>query len=329
MIRQCVLVTGAGGAAGISVIRALKQQGHRVIATDCDPLAAGLRLADAAAVLPPYAADDYVDQLVATAIIHGATCLMSTLAEEMVRLAAATDRFDADGLAHWLPGPEAVTSCIDKWKFAQAVAATGHPAPATGLGSADGVPGPWIVKPRFGRGSRDVYAVDDQDELSWAIRQVPDPIVQTRLSGREFTVDALVDRSGNLAGAVPRWRLETKAGISTKGETFSSSSLVGAVGSLLRSLGVTGPANVQGFVSPDGPSFMEINPRFSGALPLSLAAGADLVGQYLNGVLGDPIRPERLTFQPGVTMIRHFEEIFEGFDQPATEPVAGVAAISV
>ena len=40
-------------------------------------------------------------------------------------------------------------------------------------------------------------------------------------------------------------------------------------------------------------------------------AGADLVVEYLRGVLGLPIRPERLTYQSGVTMIRHFEEVFE------------------
>ena len=45
--------------------------------------------------------------------------------------------------------------------------------------------------------------------------------------------------------------------------------------------------------------------------PLSIAAGADLVVEYLRGVLGLPIRPERLTYQSGVTMIRHFEEVFE------------------
>lgn len=318
MTPVCVLVTGAGGGAGISVIRDLKQKGHRVIATDCDPLAAGLRLADAGAVLPPFAAPDYVDSLVETAILHGATCLMSTLAEEMVSLSDASARFTADGLAHWLPSPTAVTSCIDKWQFALRVRHSGDPAPATGLGSHEGIPGPWIVKPRFGRGSRDVFAVDEPDDVEWALRHVPDPIVQTRLTGREFTVDVLVGRDGDVAGAVPRWRLETKAGISTKGETFSSESLAGEVARLMSSLGLTGPANVQGFVSAEGETnFVEVNPRFSGGLPLSLAAGADLVGEYLRGLMGEPIRPDRLGFKPRVTMVRHFEEIFEGLDAPA------------
>jgi carbamoyl-phosphate synthase large subunit len=47
-------------------------------------------------------------------------------------------------------------------------------------------------------------------------------------------------------------------------------------------------------------------------LPLSLAAGADLVGEYLRGVFGLPIRADRLTYRAGVRMFRHFVEIFEG-----------------
>jgi carbamoyl-phosphate synthase large subunit len=154
--------------------------------------------------------------------------------------------------------------------------------------------------------------VDRQDDLRWVLHLVPEPIVQTRLSGREFTIDVLVDRQGDLAGAVPRWRLETRAGISTRGRTFEDKDLVDLAGELLAAAGLRGPANVQGFMAADGtPSFIEVNPRFSGGLPLSIAAGADLVGEFVRGVLGEPVRAERLTYQPGVTMIRHFEELFE------------------
>jgi carbamoyl-phosphate synthase large subunit len=56
----------------------------------------------------------------------------------------------------------------------------------------------------------------------------------------------------------------------------------------------------------------EVNPRFSGGLPLSLHAGADLVEEYLRGILGLPMRPARLVARPGVTMMRHYSEVFTG-----------------
>lgn len=311
MSETTVLVTGAGGPAGVAVIRALLPVA-RVVAADADPSAVGLRLAHDAASLPRADTPGFGAAVAALAERTGATALLCTVAEELPALAAERDRFTAVGLRTWLPAPGAVLACTDKWRFAQRCAAAGVPAPATGLGSADGVRGPWVVKPRHGRGSRDVVLADDEPALREALRRHPGALVQTRIDGREFTVDALVDRDGTLAAAVPRWRLETKAGISTKGLTFSGDAVTAAVAATLAAVGLDGPANVQGFVEPDGGVVViEVNPRFSGGLPLSLAAGADLVGQYLRGVLGQPLQRDRLRHRDGVLMLRHHVEVFE------------------
>ena len=307
-----VLVTGAGGPAGVAVIRALRAAGHPVVGADADRLAVGLRLAHDSVVLP--SADDpgFVDAVCEAAETHGAHALVSTVAEELIALAEGEAELQASGLATWLPDPTAVHACIDKWRFAQVLEAAGLNGPATALGTADGVPGPWIVKPRRGRGSRGVHAVERKDELAWVLPRVDEPIVQTRLDGREFTIDCLVDRDGELAAAVPRWRIETKAGVSTKGRTFADELLCKEAAVVLAAVGLTGPANVQGFVAVDGSAtFVEVNPRFSGGLPLALASGADLVGEYLRGVMGETLRRDRLAFRPGLTMVRHYEEIFE------------------
>jgi carbamoyl-phosphate synthase large subunit len=215
------------------------------------------------------------------------------------------------GVATWLPPAAAVALCLDKWKFARVLTDAGIATPATGLGGAAGIPGPWIVKPRFGRGSRDVYPVEDPAELTWACRRTPDPIVQTAIAGQEFTADVLVDRDGRTVGCVPRWRLETKAGISTKGETFDDAAVSTAVARTVDTVGLHGSLNLQGFVDGTTTTVVEVNPRFSGGLPLSLAAGADLVGEYLRGMLGAPIRIERLEARAGVRMTRYFAECFE------------------
>lgn len=308
-----ILVTGAGGPAGVAVIRWLQAAGHRVIAVDADAGAVGLQLGDGAAVIKRSEDPRFVASIKTAARVAGATVLVPTVAEELVKLSEAEEELNSLGLETWLPDPEAVQNCVDKWRFAKVTQSAGIRTPATNLGSAADVPAPWIVKPRFGRGSRDVYSVEDEEGLALALRRVRDPIVQTRLAGREFTADALVGRDGTMGGVVPRWRLETRGGISTRGETFLDPSLIVDVAALLQALGLHGPANVQGFVDADGrTSFTEVNPRFSGGLPLSLAAGADLLGEYVRGVRRLPVRPERLSYRTGVVMLRYFEEIFEG-----------------
>ena len=317
---QVVLVTGAGGPAGISVLLDLRRAGHGTVAADASADATGLRLADGAGVLPLAGDHSFLDALCDLGAAHGATAVIATVAEEVIALAEGADRLAAAGLATWVPEAKAVRTCIDKWLFHQAAEAAGVAVPPTVPGSS--IPpgadppfaGPWLVKPRFGRGSRDIVPVDDPAELHAAIRHVPDPIVQHRLVGREFTVDALVAPDGtSLVGAVPRWRDETKAGISVRGETFVDGAVTAGVAGLLAALRLAGPSNVQGFVDPatGQVAFTEVNPRFSGGLPLSLAAGADLVGEYLRVIVGMAPRPERLVYRPGVRMFRYFAEIFE------------------
>ena len=152
-------------------------------------------------------------------------------------------------------------------------------------------------------------------------------MAQTRLGGREFTADALVDRSGDVLTVVPRWRTETKAGISVKGETFASEPVTDLVRAALTAVGLTGPANVQGFVADDGTAtVVEINPRFSGGLPLTLAAGADVVGAYLAGIRDPGAALPSLGFRPGVAMSRYFAETYTSGDgEPVLDPCAPAA----
>jgi carbamoyl-phosphate synthase large subunit len=140
-----------------------------------------------------------------------------------------------------------------------------------------------------------------------------------RPDGLEFTIDALLDRDGALLGAVPRWRLETAAGVSTKGRTFEDPLLVEQAEALLAAGRLEGPVTIRGLLlSASGLySFTEVQPTFSGGLSLSLAAGADLVGEYLRGILGLPVRRENLAYEPGVTMERYYEDVILRPPRPA------------
>ncbi len=309
-----VLVTGAGGPAGVGVIQELLAAGHRVVAADADPQSAGLGLTDQSGVLPMASEPNFLVAVCDLARRTGAEILVSTVAEEIAVLAQAPYYLKRDGhLDVWLPRPQVVARCIDKWELAVIARRESLPFPPTNLASASGVPGPWVVKPRLGRGSRNVHLIEEAGRLAWAIDQVPGAIVQSFLPGQEFTVDVLAARDSSILGAVPRWRLQTKAGISTKGRTFVDSRLLEEVARVAKVLGLEGPFNIQGFLDEDGHlGFTDLNPRFSGGLALSLAAGADLVGQYLRGIRGLPMHPERLRYREGVQMTRFYREVFEG-----------------
>ncbi len=311
-----VLVTGAGGPAGISVLRELHRLGCLTIAVDASEWATGLRLADHHLVLPRGDDPTFVAALAQAAKLQRADVVIATVSEELLVLATdeAQEQFSATGCRLWLPSQRSISRCVDKLTWGTELRRHGvpvaHTASATDIRSIEEIPGPWIVKPRSGSGSRGVVIIDERCELNTFSTNAT-LIVQHRAVGREFTVDVLRDQFDRAAG-VARWRLETKAGISTKGETFHHQGVEQAALAAVRAVDLVGPANVQGVLTAeDEVVLFEANPRFSGGLPLSLAAGADLVGQYLHAASGSPIDLEALQYTPGRRMLRYFAEIFE------------------
>ena len=289
------------------------------------PAAVGLRLASDHATVPRSTDPGFGDGLLGVVDATHPAALITTVAEEMAALDELTDSLATRGVATWLPPAAAVVLCLDKWKFARVLTDAGIATPATGLGGAAGIPGPWIVKPRFGRGSRATCT------QSLTRRSSPGPVGAPRTrSCRPRSADgsspptSWSDHSGRMVGCVPRWRLETKAGISTKGETFHDAAVNAAVARTVDAVGLHGLLNLQGFVHGGTATVVEVNPRFSGGLPLSLAAGSDLVGEYLQGMLGAPVRVERLQARAGVRMTRYFAEMLRVLTCASSCPSAPV-----
>jgi carbamoyl-phosphate synthase large subunit len=222
------------------------------------------------------------------------------------------------GAPLWLPRRRAVAACVDRWRFWKIAEHLRIPVAPSLLG-ADAIgdrtmtlPGPWIVKPRFAGGSTDISRVDDPAELAGACDRIEQPIVQTRVSGRAFTVDVLTDRGGRLAGAVPRWRPENEGGgIPTMDRTFCDPRVTAIAERVVAVYGLTGAANLNGFVTDDDEIILiDVKPRFSAGLSLAFVAGADLIGEYMRGAFRLPIRCEQLQFRPDVTIAPHDAERF-------------------
>ena len=297
---EVVLVTGAGGPAGVAIIQALQPR-HRVIAVDADPDAAGLFLADAAAIVPLAHEPGFAKTIADVAAQHEATTLISTIPAEMSVLT------DID-IPHWFPSPATLRLCADKWLFYQTMRRFGIPTPISTSKPNGRIPGPWVIKPRSGSGGRGVRFVDDP-YLARRLFKPGDDIMQTHQSGREFTADCLVGHHGELVACITRWRNETRGGISVKGETFVSVAVTMTCRNVLNAIRLTGIANVQGFVNDGGTVITECNPRFSGGLPLTIAAGADLPNEYVRMIHTDEVPV--ITFDPGIRMTRYFANIFQ------------------
>ena len=320
-----ILVTGVGGQPAFDLARELVKAGHEVIAVDADPLAPGLLIPGVIAqVTAPCHEPDYRASLTAVCEQLRPDAIFSGVEQELPALLELQPALDGLGVRTWLPPGEAVAACVDKARFTRVLTEHGLPTPRTWLPHR--VNELWrerdlVVKPRRGQGAKHVHYAASAAQARVLCELVPEPIIQERLTGREFTADCLTGRDGR-SSVVLRYRLLVKGGLAIVSETFHDPAVAEAVHATLSALGMQGPCCVQGFVCENGEiQITEANARFAGAFLTSVAAGADLVGQALRGMFGLEIEHEELTYQPGIRLTKFVDTLATTGPHTAPNPV--------
>ena len=307
-----VLVTGVGGPAGVAVLRSLLKRGDiEVFAGDMDGWASGLYLvpAERRRILQPGLSPDFVDGIRQLCTTDAIDVVVSTVDVELPPLAARRD--DLGGAVLAAPSVATLDVTLDKWELAGRCAPLLR-VPVTRLLNADGIALRWIfpviVKPRRGAGSRGVRLIPDRATLT-AMEPDEALIIQEHLPGDEFSVDVLADNDGNVVAAVPRTRTRVDSGVSIAGQTVHDEGLEQTAAAVARAIGLRGVANVQLRRDTEGvPALLEVNPRFPGALPLTIAAGVDMPSLVVDLALGKPI-PRTIEFVD-LANVRYLEDIF-------------------
>ena len=106
---------------------------------------------------------------------------------------------------------------------------------------------------------------------------------------------------------VPRVRLETKAGISTKGQLLHNEFIEKTCKSLCKFLKLKGPVCIQMKEDEDGiPHLLEVNPRSGGGSYLATMAGVNFADMIIKLVKGDTVNVKDFEEQ---TIVRYYEEV--------------------
>jgi len=320
-----VLVTGAGGPAGVAVIRSLlRRDDVTVFAADMDGWASGIYLvpAEQRRLVPPGRADEFIPALRRLIAEDRLDVVVSTVDVELIALADRRDELAPAVLA--APSADTLRTCLDKLALAERCADTGR-APRTVLAGPDALAIDWefpvFAKPRQGAGSRGIRTVPDRAALE-ALPTDEGLIVQDLLPGEEYSVDVIAAADGRIVAAVPRTRTRVDSGVAIAGRTVRDPELEEAAASVAQAIGLVGVANVQLRRDRAGrPMLLEVNPRFPGALPLTIAAGVDIPSLVIDLFTGEEL-PERLAFRE-LAAVRFLEDITVSIDELLESPHAG------
>jgi carbamoyl-phosphate synthase large subunit len=290
---------------------------NQVVVVDASALSAAGRLADSFELVPHADSPDFIDEVLRVAKTHHADIIIPTIDPELEVYARHRERFLAADVGIWVSGPEVARLGADKWDLYRWLTSKGFPTITTAQvitvqadsATAAAMSGPVVAKPRSGSSSIGMITADSIADIDLHSLGA-EYLIQQRAPGVELTVDFAVDRAGQFLGAVPRRRLEVRAGEVSKAVTVK----VPAVQELVRELALTlpdayGVLNVQIFFEPDSGAIniIEINPRFGGGYPLSHEAGADFITALLRSDQG---QTALVSWEPGTVMVRYDDAAF-------------------
>lgn len=314
--RPNVLITSA--ARKVLLVRAFRDAliavggGGRVLAADVDPWSVAVLEADGSVDLPGTADPAFAEAIEEACEREDIGLVVPTRDGELSRFAELRERLAERGTVVLVSGPDAIATCRDKRRFAEAVVAAGLDTPRIRGGPEYSLPA--FVKPRFGAGSRFATTVRTDAELASAVAAIEasggEPIVQEFVDGTELTIDVFIDLDGRAISCVPRERLQVVAGESVVSRTIRDADVSAATLRLCGSLSLVGHLTVQCLRTPDRIAFLEINPRYGGAANLGFAAGARTPEFAVRLSRDEPLLPRLDDYEVGLVMLRYSEDRF-------------------
>ena len=304
-----VLVPGAGSAAGVGAIKALRLAGYRgqVIATDADPLAPGLELADIGAVLPRAEEPAFRSRALDLIRREGVRVILPTSSFDIPVYAASRGLLVDAGVTLVSCDSEVIEACFDRLAFHERLGRR-FPLPRT-VPAADAaqVGFPCVVRAARALGGQRATVCADEAALARRLAQGGDVVVQPYVPGVEYAVDVLADLEGRPLVAVPRLRLAVHDGSSVRGHVVHDDEVEQLCLRVAAALGVKGPICIQLRRDAAGePQILEVQPRLGGASFFTTLAGLNLAALSVDLAAGRALPALRFV---EIAVARYFEEV--------------------
>lgn len=281
-----------------------------LIAGDFDPQVIGRYFADDFWHMPS-TIDENLDTLIQGCLARNICMILPTRDSELLFWARHATELREAGIELLTSPATSIERCLDKLAFSQFGEKHQLPFIPTFL-QPDASAINWVVKERFGAGSRSLgLNLDRQAALNHA-RKLEAPIFQPYIEGFEISIDAWLDRKHKVKGLVLRRRELVLNGESQITTTFREPVIEQQVQVLLEQLELSGPVVLQAIIDAQQClHVIECNPRFGGASTASLAVGLDSLYWSMQEALEQDINLYPFTRLPDITQVRASQDFYQ------------------
>jgi len=292
-----ILISSAGSQNGANIIKALRTKDFKLVGCDCDPMSAGLYLADKRYLVPKNKELNFIPEILKIVEKEKIDVVLPTYSTEFPVFAWNADKFKGKIV---LSDYDTYQTADNKPIWMKILKDKGIPVPEI-----DPVNYPKILKPIVGSGSKHQYIVNDYKEYFKYKNEAN--FCSEYIEGQEYVIDGMSDLEGKMICAMPRIRLVAVGGGAKKCVTLKNNKLVKIVKDIVETLGLVGAFNVQCIEKGGKFYFIDINNRYpSGGMPLAVASGINMPLMAIKLLLGEKIKPK---LRYNLIMLRYDEEV--------------------
>lgn len=260
------------------------------------------QFADASVVSPKPHEEKYIPFLLDYCAENRIDAVIPFADPDLMPMALNKNLFEKIGVKVLVSDIETVLVCCDKWRTYNFCLKNNIKTPNTYLSVEDTlsdikknrVSYPFVVKPRWGYGSRYLFQADYEDELitlfkktrknimsSDLVHEADGPnddivLIQEKLNGQEYGMDVINDLDSNYRNSIIKIKYSMRSGSTECGEVISNADLKNLGAFLSGRTKHIGNLDVDLLMEGDTPYLLEMNPRFGGGYFFSHLAGADL-----------------------------------------------------
>lgn len=310
-----ILVTGCGDDIGQSIGKILKEEypESRIIGSDVSLDHASLFIYDKVYQVPPVRQAEYGSQLKSIVNQENIQLIIPACEPELRFHTHQNVGSDLFGLPILMSNKESREIGFDKFETANFLKENNLPYPKTFLiNETQFSDGPFILKDRFGSGSKKIIIPENEDEFLFYQNKYPEFIAQELLTEdrNEYTCGVFRSTNGEVRTIVFRRTLTN--GYSAFGEVIHHHEIDVLLENIAQKINLIGSINIQLKLSTKGPCVFEINPRFSSTVLFRHIMGFNDLLWSINDFLGMPVKPfEKI--KPGT-------KFYKGFNEYVIEP---------
>tara|TARA_B110001454_G_scaffold169070_1_gene159338 strand:- start:2475 stop:3443 length:969 start_codon:yes stop_codon:yes gene_type:complete len=302
-----IIKTSVGSVGKVTLIRELQKSGVFVIGTDMNPMSSGLYIADKKYLVPKGNKPNFLQSMIDICKIEKPNLILPDDEFESLTLSENKNLFEKMGIILLCPDFDIIKTCFDKKKTKILLNSINIPTPK--IFTSKNAQFPCIIKPNFGSGSEDVYLVRNENDLKFYISKVESPLIEEYIQGEEFSIDILSDLNSEPLSIIPRLRIQTESGISTKSIIKNEQTIINFCKKISKELKLKGPSCVQCIKNKSGIKFIEINNRFGGGSILSIYACKSIIKNLIK--IAKKEKPiSDFEVKDGLTMLRYYNEVF-------------------